>query len=97
MTPADFLTHTSDDCTGEWSLVGKRGAGLWRCTACAREHPSTPESDRASDVEFARGMQLRSQTRQGRLRDFLAKPPRPMPMIEFPDPADEGEEWKRGP
>lgn len=81
----DFLPHASDDCTGEWALIGRRGRGLWRCTICGAEHASTREHDAASDREYARGVQLRSQARQGRLRDMLKGARFRGLLLELPD------------
>lgn len=88
------LPHAHDDCTGEWKRVGTCGASLWHCSVCAMEHPSTPENDRAAVIEYVAGVQLRSQTRQGRFRDLLQRPPSPPgPVIELPDPDDEEGDW----
>lgn len=73
------------ECAGEWQLHGRRGTGLWRCDVCGQTHPSTAETDQAADLEFARGTQLRSQTRQGRFRRAPRQAP---PHIELPDPDD---------
>lgn len=86
-----FLPHASDDCIGEWRLVGSRGSGAWRCSVCGREHPSTPANDAASDREYARGVQLRSQARQGRLLDFLRSATFRGLFLEIPEPPDEGD------
>lgn len=82
----NHLPHATDDCTGEWMQLGRRGSGTWRCPACDVEHPSTPENDAAADREFARGMQLRSQERQGRFPHLRPQLP---PVIELPDPYEE--------
>ena len=83
------LPHAADDCTGEWRLIGRRGDGTWGCDICPAMHPSTPENDRAADLEFARGMQLRSQTRQGRFSHLFRSPKPRGPHLELPHPDED--------
>lgn len=94
MTTPAHLPHASDDCTGEWVQVGKRLEGLWRCPACGTEHPSTPENDRAADLEYVRGAQLRNELRRARFIDNQPPPPLPGLWLDIPHAPDEGEEWK---
>lgn len=83
------LEHRDPDCTGEWKLKGRRGAGTWRCTVCGATYPSTPENDRAADREFAFGVLIRNQARWARLKDLLPPPPPPKLWIEFETDEDE--------
>lgn len=83
------LEHRYPDCTGEWQLDGRRGAGTWTCPVCGTSYPSTPENDRAADREYALGVLLRSQERQARLKDVLPPPPPPPLRLEFDVDEDE--------
>lgn len=80
-----FLPHAVGECAGDFEQHGKRGSGFWRCAVCGREHPSTPENDRAADREFAFGVMLRHEARMWRISQMPQPPERPPLMIELPE------------
>jgi hypothetical protein len=59
------LTHTSDDCTGNWRLVGEGQQRRIRCERCRAEHPATPDRRLAAIDENYAGIYLRRLAAEG--------------------------------
>lgn len=93
MTDDSTLPHATDDCAADFELIGKRGAGTWRCQ-CGAEYPSTPENDRRADREWALGKLAANQERRHRLRHIFERRPDPPPIIDLTPPDEPREPWQ---
>jgi len=59
------LSHTHDDCVGNWRLVGASDRRRIRCDRCAAEHDATPEHRLAAIDENYAGIYLRRLAAEG--------------------------------
>jgi hypothetical protein len=59
------LTHTHDECTGNWRLVGTTKARRIRCDRCAQEHEASPDHRLAAIDENYAGIYLRRLAAEG--------------------------------
>jgi len=61
----DGLTHTFDDCTGNWKLVGSGDGRIILCDRCDARFAATPENRLAAIDENYAGIYLRRLTAEG--------------------------------
>lgn len=59
------LTHTHDECTGNWRLVGNSDDRRIRCDRCGEEHEATPDHRLAAIDENYAGIYLRRLAAEG--------------------------------
>lgn len=60
------LAHATDDCTGDWRLVGRVGARRFvECSRCGARYSATEEAMAAAREENTAGIYLRRLTREG--------------------------------
>ena len=59
------LTHTSDNCTGNWRLVGGGERRRIRCDRCVAEHEATPDRRLSAIDENYAGIYLRRLAAEG--------------------------------
>jgi hypothetical protein len=59
------LQHDTNDCVGNWRLIGQREGRCIRCDHCGGEHRATPENRLAAIDENYAGIYLRRLTAEG--------------------------------
>ena len=59
------LAHATEECTGNWRLVGASESRVILCERCAIEFPATPENRLAAIDENYAGIYLRRLTAEG--------------------------------
>lgn len=59
------LTHSHDECTGNWRLVGTSERRRIRCDRCGVDHDATPEHRLAAIDENYAGIYLRRLAAEG--------------------------------
>ncbi len=59
------LEHRSEDCTGNWRLVGTGDDRCIRCDRCDTRYSATPENRLAAIDENYAGIYLRRLTAEG--------------------------------
>jgi hypothetical protein len=59
------LIHTTDECVGNWRLVGASDRRRIRCDRCGSEHDATPEHRLAAIDENYAGIYLRRLAAEG--------------------------------
>ena len=60
-----MLTHSTDECTGNWRLIGSAEQRTIECDRCQTEFPATPENRLAAIDENYAGIYLRRLTAEG--------------------------------
>jgi hypothetical protein len=59
------LSHSHDECTGNWRLAGSGERRRIRCECCAAEHDATPDRRLAAIDENYAGIYLRRLAAEG--------------------------------
>ena len=60
-----IIEHVSDDCTGNWRLLGIGEDRTIQCDGCSAGYPATPENRLAAIDENYAGIYLRRLSSEG--------------------------------